>query len=88
MTEEKKPEKKGELLNQLAIICDLIEKANIELSDKGQSGLVLTLKKDEFDRVIKYFNEKSEHKQTLQDKGETLYVYMGDIQIMIILDPT
>lgn len=84
---EIKKEKKGELLNQLAIICDLIEKANIKLSDNGKSGLVFSLPEDEFSRIVKYFDEKSDHKQALQDKGTLFYVYMGDIQIMFMIDP-
>ena len=43
-------EKKGELLNQLAIVSDLLEKLNIDTESKT---IVLNLKEEEF---LKSFN--------------------------------
>jgi hypothetical protein len=48
-------EKKGELLNQLAIIVDLIENIN---ADTKSSTIVFELSKMEFDRVFEYMEKK------------------------------
>lgn len=48
-------EKKGELLNQLAIIVDLIENIN---ANTNSSTIVFELSKMEFDRVFEYMEKK------------------------------
>jgi hypothetical protein len=48
-------EKKGELINQLAIIVDLIENVNANVKS---STLVFELSKMEFDRVFDYIEKK------------------------------
>jgi hypothetical protein len=48
-------EKKGELLNQLAIIVDLIENIN---ANAKSSTIVFELSKMEFDRVFEYMEKK------------------------------
>lgn len=48
-------ERKGELLNQLAIISDLIEKINIEIK---LSSLIFELDKEEFDKVYNIIERK------------------------------
>jgi len=48
-------EKKGELINQLAIIVDLIE--NINTNTKSNT-LVFELSKMEFERVFEYIEKK------------------------------
>lgn len=50
-------EKKGDLLTQLAIISDLIEKANIKAKE---NIITFNLNRDEFERVFKYVSEKYE----------------------------
>ena len=52
-------ERKGDLLNQLAIISDLIEKVNADIKS---NTLVFELSKPEFDRVFEYFEKKYERK--------------------------
>jgi hypothetical protein len=52
-------EKKGELLNQLAIIVDLIEKLNTHTQS---NTLVFELSKMEFDRVFDYLEKKYDRK--------------------------
>ena len=48
-------EKKGELLNQLAIIVDLIEHIN---ANTKSNTIVFELSKMEFDRVFEYMEKK------------------------------
>ena len=54
-------EKRGDILNQLAIISDLLEKIN---ADTQSSTIVFGLSKTEFDRIFdlvqKKYNKKSE----------------------------
>ena len=48
-------EKKGDFLNQIAIISDLLEKINAEAESKT---IILELNEKEFNRVYKLINEK------------------------------
>lgn len=48
-------EKKGEILNQLAIISDLIERLNVNTKS---STIVLEVSKSEFDSVFEYIEKK------------------------------
>lgn len=52
-------EKKGELLNQLAMIVDLIEKINTQTQS---NTLIFELSKMEFDKVFDYFEKKYDRK--------------------------
>lgn len=52
-------EKKGELLNQLAMIVDLIEKINVQTQS---NTLIFELSKMEFDRVFDYLEKKYDRK--------------------------
>lgn len=48
-------EKKGDLLNQLAIICDLLEKINLETHS---SVIIINLEKEEFDKTLNHLQKK------------------------------
>ncbi len=48
-------EKKGEILNQLAIISDLLEKINLEGENKT---VLIDLNKNEFERIYKLIVSK------------------------------
>lgn len=48
-------EKKGDLLNQLAIIVDLLEKINLETESKT---IVFTLNDTDFVKAFEYFEKK------------------------------
>jgi len=48
-------EKKGDVLNQLAIIADLIEKINF---NSKNNNLIFTLEDKDFDEVYQYFEKK------------------------------
>jgi hypothetical protein len=70
-------EKKGELLNQLAIITDLIEKANI--NSKSQT-LILELDEETF---ISTFNKIQERYGRKMDKPTgTFSIKIGQVEIV------
>ena len=70
-------EKKGDLLNQLAIISDLIEKANIEA--KSQT-VILELNEDTF---IKTFNQIQEkYGRKIEKPGTTFSIKIGSVDII------
>lgn len=70
-------EKKGELLNQLAIITDLIEKANI--NTKSQT-LILELDEETF---ISTFNKIQERYGRKMDKPTgTFSIKIGQVEIV------
>ena len=72
-----KEDKKGDLLNQLAIIADLSEKANINALIKT---LRFNLSNEEFERVKLYLNEKSEGNVTYGD--ESFGIMIGELVIV------
>lgn len=53
-------ERKGDLLNQLAIITDLIEKINTETIS---STIIMELSNEEFDKVFDYLEKKNSQTQ-------------------------
>lgn len=57
-------EKKGDFLNQIAIISDLVENINFECTSRA---LVFDLPKDEFERIY----EKIQSKINKQEKNVT-----------------
>jgi hypothetical protein len=69
-------EKKGELLNQLAIISDLIEKINIET--KSQT-LVFELSKMEFEKAFELIQKKYGKKSEKPTDTFTITIGMVDI---------
>lgn len=69
-------EKKGDLLNQLAIISDLIEKMNLK---SVSSTVVLELSDVEFDKTYDYIIKKQGNKQSKSPKTFTITLGMVDI---------
>lgn len=70
-------EKKGDLFNQLAIISDLLEKANI---DSTSQTILLELPEAEFYRI--YRMVKSKVKQTTGEPEDTFNVRIGYVNII------
>lgn len=70
-------DKKGDLLNQLAIISDLIEKANMyPLS----SDVIFNLDEDEYRKVFQYFNSKYSSKRF--KVGSTFTIKLGEVNFI------
>lgn len=69
--------KKGELLNQLAIISDLMENINLEAISKT---VLLDVNKVEFDKVYKIVIEKT--KIDIPNDGSVFTVKIGDIDFV------
>ena len=76
--------KKGDLLNQLAIISDLLEKINLETET---SGIFSSLTDEKFDEVKNYLVEKTKTPPNLHNNEKTMYVYIGDVQIVFSKEP-
>lgn len=70
-------EKKGELLNQLAIIVDLIE--NINANTKS-STIVFELSKMEFDRVFDYMQKKYDRKT--EKPNNSFNITIGNVDVI------
>jgi len=69
-------EKKGELLNQLAIVSDLIEKMNLE---KKSNTLVFELEENIFHQTFEYISKKHNNRMSKPDKTFTIKIGMVDI---------
>jgi hypothetical protein len=69
-------EKKGDLLNQFAIISDLLEKVNLE--SKSQT-IVIELSKMEFERVFETIQRKYGRKSELPKNTFTITIGLVDI---------
>lgn len=69
-------EKKGDLLNQLAIISDLIEKMNLEFKN---SALVVELSEIEFLNTFDYINKKQNKRSTKPGNSFTVRIGLVDI---------
>lgn len=70
-------EKKGELFNQLAIISDLLEKANV---DSTSQTIILELPEKEFNRIYKIVQSRIRH--TLDVPEDTFNVRIGNVNIV------
>ena len=70
-------EKKGDILNQLAIISDLLEKINIEVKN---TSVLLEVTDEEFDRVRKYISIKQ--KVDLEDDESVFSIVIGEIDFV------
>ena len=70
-------EKKGDILNQLAIISDLIEKANIESSS---STIVLELSRLEFEKI--FDNIKKKYTGKIEKPTDTFTISIGKVDIV------
>jgi len=70
-------EKKGDLLNQLAIISDLIEKVNANIKS---NTLVFEVSKNEFDNIFEYIEKKYNRKS---DKPKDRFtITIGNVDIV------
>lgn len=70
-------EKKGELLNQLALIVDLIE--NINANTKSNT-LVFELSRMEFDSVFEYLQKKYDRKT--EKPKNTFNITIGKVDVV------
>jgi hypothetical protein len=70
-------EKKGDLLNQLAIISDLLEKVNADLESQT---IILELEQEEFDRVFKLIQKK--YGKTMDVPKDTFTINLGVVNII------
>lgn len=70
-------ERKGEVLNQLAIISDLLEKINL---DTKSSTIIIELSKMEFERVFDKIQEKQNRK--METPKNTFTLTIGNIDII------
>jgi hypothetical protein len=70
-------EKKGELLNQLAIISDLLEKLN---TNTESTTIVLNLKEEEFLKAFDSIQKKYGRK--IEKPEETFTIKIGDTDII------
>jgi len=69
-------EKKGDLINQLAIISDLIEKMNL---DTKSSTLVIELENDKFLQTFDYISKKQNGRMVKPDRTFTIKIGQIDI---------
>lgn len=67
--------KKGDLLNQLAIISDLLEKVNVESIN---STVFFEINDDEFDKIKTYLNKRYEGAVEVDDSN-TFSLLIGEI---------
>ena len=70
-------EKKGEVLNQLAIMSDLLEKVNIQ---SKTSKIIFDLSKEEFNKVFEKIQKKYDRK--LEIPNNTFSITIGLIDIV------
>jgi hypothetical protein len=70
-------EKKGDILNQLAMIVDLIEKIN---ADTKSSTIIFELSKMEFNRVFEYFERKNNGRR--EKPGNTFNITIGNVDVV------
>lgn len=70
-------EKKGDLLNQLAIISDLIEKVNANIKS---STLVFEVSKVEFDTIFEYIEKKYNRKS--EKPKDRFTITIGGVDIV------
>jgi hypothetical protein len=69
-------EKKGDLINQLAIISDLIEKINL---DTKSCTLVIELENEKFLQTFDYISKKQNSRMVKPDKTFTIKIGQVDI---------
>jgi hypothetical protein len=69
-------EKKGDLLNQLAIISDLIEKINANIKS---STLVFEVSKSEFDVIFEYMKKRYDRQS--EKPSDKFTITIGNVDI-------
>lgn len=70
-------EKKGDLLNQLAIICDLLEKIN---SDVKTGTIIIEVSNLEFNRIFELVEKK--YGRRSEKPKNTFNITIGEIDII------
>jgi aspartyl-tRNA synthetase len=70
-------EKKGDILNQLAIISDLLEKVNVRVESKT---IVFELSKIEYDRVLEIIQKKYGRRMDTPDGKFNITI--GEVEIV------
>jgi hypothetical protein len=70
-------EKKGELLNQLAIISDLLEKLN---TNTESTTIVLNLKEEEFLKAFDLIQKK--YRRNIEKPETTFTISIGEVDIV------
>ena len=70
-------EKNGELLNQLAIVSDLLEKLNIDTESKT---IILNLKEEEFLKAFSIIQKK--YGRIIEKPEETFTIKIGEVDII------
>lgn len=70
-------EKKGEILNQLAIIADLVERTNLDATNKQ---IVFIVTKEELDRIYKVISLKTKEKNI--PLTNTFSIRIGEVDII------
>jgi hypothetical protein len=70
-------EKKGEILNQLAIISDLLEKINLEANS---STIVIELNKVEFEKTFDSLKKKYNRK--IEKPNDSFSISIGNVDIV------
>ena len=70
-------EKKGELLNQLAIVSDLLEKIN---TNTESTTIILNLKEEEFLRAFELIQKK--YGRVIEKPEETFTIKIGEVDII------
>jgi hypothetical protein len=74
-------EKKGEILNQLAIIADLIEKVNLNYNS---ATIVFNVKENEFKRIYNYTSRKNGDKFIeLKDDVRDFLITINNVHVKI-----
>jgi len=68
--------KKGDLLNQLALITDLVEKLN---ADMKSNTIIFEVSKLEFDRIYQYIEKKNNRKSVTPKDRFTITIGVVDI---------
>jgi hypothetical protein len=71
-------EKKGDLLNQLAIIADLIEKMNVNSTSKS---LLIKVDDKDFSDLFEYFQNKNDRK--LSKPTDAFVINMESVEIIV-----
>lgn len=70
-------EKKGDILNQLAIISDLLEKANI---DSKSTTIIMELSSVEFQKTFEIIKKK--YKSNIEIPQDTFTITIGNVDIV------
>jgi len=76
-------EKKGEILNQLAIISDLLEKANIESEN---TTVIFTLSETDLNKIYTKVTKKIKSQSSSEKTETTFSVKIGEIEFVFTLN--